>query len=106
MFYSSLRNRPDFQVALLEKLQCTFLFTPEEMSGMTTAVLEKRHVDKYILPDLDYFLSQEFVEPCPYSKTFEEARNDPYEVMHSSGSTGTSKILIMKQISAAAHDAF
>ena len=106
MFYSSLRNRPDIQVALSEKLQCTILFTREEMSGMTTAVLETRHVDKYILPDLDYFLSQESIKPYPYRKTFGEARKDPYEVMLSSGSTGTPKILIMKQISAAAHDAF
>ena len=106
MFYSSPRNRPDIQVALLEKLQCSILFTPEEMSETTTAVLVKRHMNKHILPGLDYFLSKESVEPYPYSKTFEEARKDPYVVMHSSGSTGTPKILIMKQGSAAAHDAF
>lgn len=106
MFYSSPRNRPDIQVALLEKLQCTILFTPEEMSETTRVVLENRHMNKYILPDLDYFLAQKSVEPYPYSKTFEEARKDPYVVLHSSGSTGTPKILVLKQGSAAAHDAF
>lgn len=106
MFYSSPRNRPDIQVALLEKLQCTTLFTPEEMSETTGAVLERRHMNKYILPDLDHFLAQTFVKPYPYSKTFEEARKDPYVVLHSSGSTGTPKLLVLKQGSAAAHDAF
>lgn len=106
MFYSSPRNRPDIQVALLEKLQCTILLTPEDMSETTRVVLENRQMNKYILPNLDYFLSQKPVEPYPYSKTFEEARKDPYVVLHSSGSTGTPKILVLKQGSAAAHDAF
>ena len=107
MFYSSPRNHPDIQVALLEKLECTTLFTPEVMSETTTTVLAKRpDMKKYILPELDYFLSQEPVAPYPYNKTFEEARKDPYVVLHSSGSTGTPKLLIQKHGSAAAHDAF
>ena len=106
MFYSSPRNRPEVQVALLEKLQCTILFTPEQESETTRIVLEKRDMKKYILPDLQYFLGQKSVQPYPYSKTFEEARKDPYFVLHSSGSTGTPKILVLKQGSAAAHDAF
>lgn len=106
MFYSSPRNRTDIQVALLEKLQCTILFTPEIESETTQAVLKNRKMNKYILPDLAYFLDPEPVELYPYSKTFDEAKTDPYVVLHSSGSTGTPKILILKQGSAAAHDAF
>ncbi|KAL9078027.1 MAG: hypothetical protein Q9157_003058 [Trypethelium eluteriae] len=106
MFYSSPRNRPDVQVALLEKLQCTILFTPEKMSEAAKSVLDHRKMDKYILPELDHFLAEESVQPYPYSKTFEEARKDPYVVMHSSGTTGTPKILVMKQGTVAAHDAF
>ena len=75
------------------------------MSETTRVVLENRHMNKYILPDLDYFLAKKSIEPFPYTKTFEEARKDPYVVMHSSGSTGTPKILVLKQGSAAAHDA-
>ena len=106
MFYSSPRNRPDVQVALLEKLNCTILFTPEKMSDATKVVLEHRKMNKYILPDLDYFLAEEAVKPYPYNKIFEEARKDPYVVMHSSGTTGTPKILVLKQGTVAAHDAF
>ncbi|KAI9676690.1 MAG: hypothetical protein M1822_008253 [Bathelium mastoideum] len=106
MFYSSPRNRPEVQVALLEKLQCTRLFAPEEMSEAAKIVLEHRKMSKYILPDLEYFLSEEPVEPYPYSKPFEEARKDPYVVLHSSGTTGTPKIIVLKQGTVAAHDAF
>ncbi|KAH8204592.1 hypothetical protein TruAng_001221 [Truncatella angustata] len=106
MFYSSPRNRPEVQVALLEKLQCTTLFTPEDESETTKAVLERRQMNKYTLPDLDFFLNDEPVEPYPYNKTFEQARKDPYVTLHSSGSTGTPKVLNLKQGYAAAHDAF
>lgn len=106
MFYSSPRNRPEMQVALLEKLQCTTLFTPREISETTRIVLETRKMDKFILPDLEYFLDLTPVELYPYNKTFEEACGDPYVVMHSSGTTGVPKILTLKLGSAAAHDAF
>ena len=106
MFYSSPRNRPEIQVALLEKLQCSVLFTPAKLSETARVVLESRHMDKYTLPDLDFFLASESIGSYPYSKTFEEAHSDPYVVLHSSGSTGIPKILILRQGSAAAHDAF
>lgn len=108
MFYSSPRNRPDIQVSLLEKLQCSIIFTPQEESETTLAVLAERpHMHKHTLPTLAAFLSPDGpVEPYPYTKTFEEARADPYVTLHSSGSTGTPKILLLKQGSAASHDAF
>ena len=106
MFYSSPRNRPEVQVALLERLECGILMTPEQMSDATKVVLNSRAMRKIILPDLDFFLSDEPVQPYPYTKTWEEARKDPYVVMHSSGTTGIPKVLILKQGTVAAHDAF
>lgn len=106
MFYSSPRNHLQIQVALLEKTQCDILMTPEEMSETTKAVLGSREMRKIILPELNFFLANELVPEYPYSKTWEQARNDPYLVMHSSGTTGTPKVLIIKQGTVAAHDAF
>lgn len=106
MFYSSPRNRPDIQIALLEKLQCTTLFTPRKMSETTKTVLDAKNMDTFILPELEYFLDPVPVQPYPYNKTFDEACHDPYVVMHSSGTTGIPKILVLKLGSAAAHDAF
>ena len=107
MFYSSPRNRLEAQTALLEKLQCDILMTPERMSEATKGVLGSRAMRKFLLPDLDFFLDDDkSVEPYPYAKSWEEARKDPYVVMHSSGTTGTPKVLILKQGTVAAHDAF
>lgn len=39
------------------------------------------------VPSLKIMLDNES-EPYPYTKSFEEARNDPIAVLHSSGSTG------------------
>lgn len=106
MFDSSPRNRLEVQVALLDKLDCDILMTPEQMSDATRGVLNDRVMRKFILPDLEFFLSDDRVQPYPYNKTWEGARKDPYVVMHSSGTTGTPKILVMKQGTVAAHDAF
>lgn len=106
MFYSSPRNRHDVQIEMLEQLGCALLFTPEEESETTKAVIAQRNMSKHILPELDWFLAEGLVEPYPYHKTFEEAANDPYCILHSSGSTGTPKILVLKQGSVAAHDTF
>ena len=43
------------------------------------------------LPLLDELLNSEPVEPFPYTKTFEEAINDPFCFLHTSGSTGLPK---------------
>jgi len=106
MFYNSPRNRPEVQVALLEKLECDILITPEQMFDATRGVLVNRAMQRFILPDLDFFLKDEPVQPYPYTKTWEAARKDLYVVMHSSGTTGTPKVLIPKQGTVAAHDAF
>jgi acyl-CoA synthetase (AMP-forming)/AMP-acid ligase II len=43
------------------------------------------------LPLLDQLLAEEPVEPFPYTKTFEEAKNEPFCFLHTSGSTGLPK---------------
>ena len=106
MFYSSPRNRPEIQIALLEKLGCDILLTPEQISEATRGVLDNRAMRTFTLPDLNFFLQDEPIKPYPYTKTWADARRDPYVVMHSSGTTGTPKILILKQGTVAAHDAF
>jgi len=46
-------------------------------------------------PGLDYFLQDDTVEQYPYLKTFAEARLEPLVVLHTSGSTGIPKPVIM-----------
>ena len=60
----------------------------------------------FILPELDYFLDDSPVPPYSYNKTYAEACRDPFVVMHSSGTTGVPKILVLKQGTMAVHDAY
>ncbi|KAL9616239.1 MAG: hypothetical protein Q9160_008865 [Pyrenula sp. 1 TL-2023] len=106
MLYASPRNHLDIQVKLLDGLECNILATHEQMSDVAEKILGKRPMQKLDLPDFGFFLKDEPVQPYPYNKTWEEARKDPYVVMHSSGTTGTPKVLILKNGTAAAHDAF
>lgn len=91
---------------MLEKLDCTILFTPEEETETTKAVLQQRAMAKFTLPSLEYFLADGYQRPYPYHKTFDEARDDPFAVMHSSGTTGTPKIITLRHGTEAAHDAY
>jgi acyl-coenzyme A synthetase/AMP-(fatty) acid ligase len=91
---------------MLEQLGCTLVLMPQEGSELMNSVLEHLAMEIFILPELDWFLANDSVEPFPYYKSFEEACNDTYLVLHSSGTTGTPKILVLKQGSVAALDAF
>lgn len=44
-------------------------------------------------------LSEEEVPPYPYNKTFEEGEWDPLCVLHTSGSTGLPKPIVVMQVS-------
>lgn len=43
------------------------------------------------LPEVNELLSIGTVKPFPYTKTFEEAINEPFCYLHTSGSTGVPK---------------
>jgi acyl-CoA synthetase (AMP-forming)/AMP-acid ligase II len=43
------------------------------------------------------WFSEEHVEPYPYNKTFEQAEWDPWVVLHTSGSTGLPKPIVVRQ---------
>ena len=43
------------------------------------------------LPKIDELLNADFVEPFPYTKSFDEATREPFCLLHTSGSTGLPK---------------
>ena len=54
-------------------------------------VLQQRPMKVLDLPILDELLDAKSTEPFPYTKTFEEATNDPFCFLHTSGTTGVPK---------------
>lgn len=43
------------------------------------------------LPELEFLLDAEGIEPFPYTKSFEEAALEPFCMLHTSGTTGNPK---------------
>ncbi|KAL8811466.1 MAG: hypothetical protein Q9200_001786 [Gallowayella weberi] len=60
------------------------------------------------MPEIDWFLEDvgNDVKAYPYSKTFEEAKLDPFVALQSSGSTGPPKLIVNGHGTFAAQDAF
>lgn len=58
-----------------------------------------------VIRTFDEWLAQESVAHYPYEKTFEEAANDPFIVIHTSGSTGLPKPITLRHGGLATPDA-
>ena len=61
-----------------------------------------RHV---VIRTIDQWLAQKSVPHYPYEKSFEEAANDPFIVIHTSGSTGLPKPITLRHGGLATADA-
>jgi hypothetical protein len=68
--------------------------------------LHERPIESMMVSSSEVWLSSEEVAPFPYNKTWEEARWDPLVVLHTSGSTGIPKPIIVRQGMLCISDAF
>ena len=63
------------------------------------------HIRAFQVAELDHLLSATEVQPYLYEKTFEEAKNDPIVISHTSGTTGMPKPIVWTHAIAATIDA-
>jgi len=61
------------------------------MLPLIDVCLQQRPMKTLQLPGVDELLDAKATEPFPYGKTFNEAINDPFCVLHTSGTTGVPK---------------
>ena len=85
---ASPRNSLAAHLNLLENTQCRVLMTAEPLPPLAQEVLAQRPMVHVVVPDLERWLDARTVDPYPYVKTFEQARYEPFVVVHTSGSTG------------------
>ena len=99
-YFPSSRNDIKSHLSLLEECQCEHFLQPRtEVMPVVATLREKRSMKFFEMPDLEELLA-ETAEPAPmysFTKSFEEARHTPCIVMHTSGSTGIPKIVVIKQ---------
>ncbi|KAI5854494.1 acetyl-CoA synthetase-like protein [Durotheca rogersii] len=90
-FFTSHRNSLEAHISLVKRTSCSALLLSEKPLPVARHILEDWPMEQVTTPDLDFFLGEELVEVVPFPKTFEEVRNEPFYILHTSGSTGIPK---------------
>ncbi|TVY13347.1 Non-canonical non-ribosomal peptide synthetase FUB8 [Lachnellula arida] len=87
----SPRNSVANSVAVLESTKCNVIFYSAEMASKVKTLKEARpEIRTFEIPEMEVLTSTP-AKAYPYTKTWEEAKNDRVLIMHTSGSTGTPK---------------
>ncbi|KAI1264941.1 hypothetical protein F5Y18DRAFT_71444 [Xylariaceae sp. FL1019] len=91
----SPRNPPSTNASLMEQTESTRLLYAAEMvpivNQLNSVVASLRAT---VVPSFDEMMMSS-PDPVPYDNSFDECRNDPVVVLHSSGSTGLPKPITM-----------
>ncbi|KAI2629465.1 acetyl-CoA synthetase-like protein [Xylaria nigripes] len=90
VLFSSHLNSLTVHISLMEKVDCKSLFSSADIQ--VDDILAARPMPHTVLPELNELLDLNVrAEWYPYTKTYEEAANDPYLYIHTSGTTGDPK---------------
>ncbi|KAI0502776.1 hypothetical protein F5B22DRAFT_652741 [Xylaria bambusicola] len=93
----SPRNTQQAQISLFEKTNCSILWLSDNMKAVVDPWLLERHMETLVVKPLEEWFSTEDVPHFPFQKTFEQGEWEPFCVLHTSGSTGLPKPVILKQ---------
>jgi len=95
--FISPRNPHEAQHSLLERTDCHMLWYASSFKTLIQPLLHERHLDSVQVGSVEEWLAEGEVEPLPYQKTWDEARWDPLVVLHTSGSTGIPRPIVVRQ---------
>ncbi|KAI1739540.1 hypothetical protein F4680DRAFT_466372 [Xylaria scruposa] len=94
----SPRNTVEANLSLLDQMKCnTFITPPNFPSPVVRKILDVRPMRYVEVLDFHRWLNgygNAEGKPYPYTKTFPEAKSEPFVVLHTSGSTGLPKPII------------
>lgn len=80
---------PEAQLKIFEKKGCKLYLRPEETAESVTQILKSApHIQTVTFPPLDDFFNETEASPVYYPKTWEQGKDDPWMVFHTSGTTG------------------
>lgn len=98
MLFMSPRNRASQNHEMMRKSDCRALFYATEMSD-AAANIQGRGASNFFLREIpclkDLLRASSDVKLFPYEKQFDDVRDEPCLVLHSSGSTGDPKLITM-----------
>ncbi|CEI67696.1 hypothetical protein FVEN_g9515 [Fusarium venenatum] len=94
--FISPRNTTAVQLSLFENTRCHVLYCTDSMRAMMEPCLNQRRMQACTIDSLDHFLNVGS-SPFPYDRSIEQSRWDPLVVLHTSGSTGIPKPILVRQ---------
>lgn len=91
--FLSPKNSIEGAVAVLNAAKCDIWIKPREQPCLPLVedFLRQRPMRVLDIPEIDRLLDAESTESFPYNKTFDEVIQDPFCLLHTSGSTGLPK---------------
>lgn len=91
--FLSPKNNTEGALAVLEATKCNIWVNASDASPvhLVKEMTKQRPMTLLQLPLLEELLDAASTEPFPYLKTFSEASNDPFCILHTSGTTGVPK---------------
>ena len=87
MLYNSPRNSLDAHIKLLDLQNCRTILLPEPQPPHVAALLDARPMRTLRLPSLEELFKRRSSH-YEYKKSFQEACDNPFVALHTSGSTG------------------
>ncbi|KAH6652455.1 hypothetical protein BKA67DRAFT_521644 [Truncatella angustata] len=103
--FVSTRNSSEGQISLFNQTECQVLFCDGTYYSAIKPWASTRDINIIEVSPCDSWFPKTEAEHFPYDKTFEEAEWDPLCVLHTSGSTGLPKPIIVRQGMIAISDA-
>ncbi|KAF4961276.1 hypothetical protein FSARC_10223 [Fusarium sarcochroum] len=103
----SARNTSEASLHLLQKTECkTLLLPPVFPLPVVGELVQTNKMNILEVPALHHWLEDGQEKLYPFTRTFKEARTEPFLVLQTSGSTGMPKPLVMTHGTFAVQDAY
>lgn len=104
--FISPRNSKEGQLNLFKATNCNVIAFVGSSKDIVDPLLQEREMQAIEVSPLEAWFPEREVPHFPYTKTFEQAEWDPLAVLHTSGSTGLPKPIVVRQGMIAISDAF
>ncbi|KAI0475110.1 acetyl-CoA synthetase-like protein [Xylariaceae sp. FL0804] len=101
----SPRNSIEGSLAVVDRTDCRLWFKSSKSNALVEKILGERRMDVLNVPSWDELFDTTPMTEYAYTKTWEEAKLDPLVVLHTSGSTGLPKPIVMRLGTVASGDA-
>ena len=106
MFFLSPRNSREAFLSLFQEGKASKLLTSSKHPPIVPSIVEAGNIQHIVVPEVEELLDEAPVPAIAFGKTWEEARRDPFVLLHTSGSTGLPKIVVLRHGFHTAADGF